>query len=119
MLASQLFRAVRVVVDLGMHLGFPIPDDAPLHGGETWSFDRAVEYVEVVAFQPRDHSLSEVKRYLGWPGQAISYKVGEREILDIRQQLEKRGGFDLKEFHRRVLEGGELRLDYLRRRLLG
>lgn len=119
MLASQLFRAVRVVIDLGMHLGFVIPEDAPLHGGDPWSFERGVDYLADVAFQPRDHSISEVKRYLGWPGQAISYKLGEREILDIRQQLEKGDGFDLAEFHRRVLVGGELRLDYLRERLLG
>lgn len=119
MLASQLFRAVRVVVDLGMHLGFAIPEEAPLHGGEPWSFERAVDYLDMIAHQPRDIAVSEVKRYLGWPGQAITYKVGEREILDIRQQLEKRGGFDLKDFHHRVLAGGELRLDYLRRRLLG
>lgn len=119
MLASQLFRAVRVVVDIGLHLGFDIPDHAPLHGGEPWTFERAVDYMDRIAFQPGDHAVSEVKRYLGWPGQAISYKVGEREILDIRQQLEKRDGFDLKEFHRRLLEGGELRLDYLRERLLG
>jgi uncharacterized protein (DUF885 family) len=119
MLASQLFRAVRVVIDLGMHLGFVIPEDAPLHAGEPWSFERGVDYLADVAFQPRDHSVSEIKRYLGWPGQAISYKVGEREILDLRQQLEKRDGFDLEEFHRQVLVGGELRLDYLRERLLG
>jgi uncharacterized protein (DUF885 family) len=119
MLASQLLRAVRVVVDIGMHLGYGIPDHAPLHGGEPWSFERAVDYLDRIAHQPRDIAVSEVKRYLGWPGQAITYKVGEREILDIRQQLEKRGGFDLKQFHHRVLAGGELRLDYLRERLLG
>lgn len=119
MLASHIFRAVRVVVDIGVHLGYSIPDDAPLHAGETWDFERAVDYIEQVGLQPRDHSESEVKRYLGWPGQAISYKVGEREILDIRRQLEGRPGFDLKDFHRRVLEGGEVRLDYLRERMLG
>lgn len=119
MLASQLFRAVRVVVDLGLHLGYRIPGEAPLHPGEAWSYDVGVDYIDRIGLQPRDVSESEVKRYLGWPGQAISYKVGEREILDIRHQLEKRSGFDLKEFHRRVLEGGELRLDHLRRRMLG
>ncbi len=119
MLASQLFRAVRVVVDIGCHLGYRIPEDAPLHPGESWSFEVAVDYIDRIGLQPRDVSESEVKRYLGWPGQAISYKVGEREIIDIRNQLEKAGSrFDLKEFHRRVLEGGELRLDHLRRRML-
>ena len=118
MLASQQFRAVRVVVDLGCHLGFPIPQESPLHPGEEWNYDRAVDYVQRIGLQPRDVAESEVKRYLGWPGQAISYKVGEREILDIRQTMERRGGFDLKEFHRRMLEGGELRLDHLRDRML-
>lgn len=118
MLASQLFRATRVVVDIGLHLGYRIPHDAPLHAGETWSFEIAVDYIDRIGLQPRDHAESEVKRYLGWPGQAISYKVGEREILDIRRELEQRPGFDLKEFHRQVLEGGEVRLDYLRERML-
>jgi uncharacterized protein (DUF885 family) len=57
-----------------------------------------------------------VKRYLGWPAQAISYKVGEREILDIRR-VAKAGsadGFDLKDFHHRLLEAGAIRLDHLR-----
>lgn len=119
MLASHLFRATRVVVDIGCHLGLPIPATAPFHAGETWNYDIAVDYIHRVGLQPRDHSESEVKRYLGWPGQAISYKVGEREILDIRHRLEEKDGrLDLKDFHRRVLEGGEVRLDYLRRRLL-
>ena len=118
MLASQMFRAVRVVVDIGSHLNMPIPADAPLHAGAAWTYGTAVDYIETVGLQPRDVAESEVTRYLGWPGQAISYKVGEREILDIRRTLEARGGFDLADFHRRVLEGGELRLDHLRERML-
>lgn len=118
MLASQLFRAIRVVVDIGCHLGLAIPPDAPLHPGETWSYPIGVEYIQHLAYQPADVSRSEVKRYLGWPGQAISYKVGEREILDIRERLRERGDFDLKDFHRRVLERGEVRLDHLRRLML-
>lgn len=118
MLASQLFRAVRVVVDLGFHLGFPIPQSAPLHAGEKWNYDRAVDYVAQIGLQPKDVSESEVKRYLGWAGQAISYKVGEREILDIRNTRQQRPDFELKSFHRHLLEGGELRLDHLRERML-
>lgn len=118
MLASQMFRAVRVVVDIGSHLGLRIPHGAPLHPATTWTYRRAVDYIETVGRQPRDVSEGEVKRYLGWPGQAISYKVGEREILDIRRILEARDGFDLGDFHRRVLQGGELRLDHLRERML-
>lgn len=119
MLASHVFRATRVVVDIGTHLGYAIPDTAPLHAGEIWGYDIAVDYIDKVGLQPRDIAESEVKRYLGWPGQAISYKVGEREILGIRNRLEQRDrAFDLKGFHRQVLEVGEVRLDYLRRRML-
>lgn len=119
MLASQQFRAVRVVVDIGLHLGYEIPDWAPMHAGSDWTFERAVDYVNLVGRKPREVSESEVRRYLGWPGQAISYKVGEREILDIRRILEERHlEFDLRDFHRRVLEAGTLRLDHLRERLL-
>ncbi len=116
LLASQLFRSTRVIVDIGCHLQKRIPDDAPLHPGGTWDYDRAVDYMEKIGLQPRDMSESEVLRYLGWPGQAISYKVGEREILDIRRQAMERekGGFDPKDFHRRLLEAGAIRLDHLR-----
>jgi uncharacterized protein (DUF885 family) len=116
LLASQLFRSTRVVVDIGTQLEKVIPSDAPLHHGEVWNYDLAVEYMERVALQPRDMAESEVKRYLGWPGQAISYKVGEREILDIREQSRAREGanLDQKEFHRRLLEAGAIRLDDLR-----
>lgn len=120
MLATHVFRAARVVVDIGMHLGYPVPDDAPLHAGEAWTFDRAVDFMHKVALQPRDYAQSEVQRYLGWPGQAISYKVGEREILALREERRARDGkaFDLKDFHHRVLGHGEMRLERLRRIVL-
>jgi uncharacterized protein (DUF885 family) len=116
LLASQLFRSTRVVVDIGTHLGKAIPPDAPLHAGETWSYEIAVDYIERVALNPRDVAESEVKRYLGWPAQAISYKVGEREILDMRSVAERKadGDLDRKDFHRRLLEAGAIRLDHLR-----
>ncbi|HEU4319303.1 MAG TPA: DUF885 domain-containing protein [Acidimicrobiia bacterium] len=111
--ASQLFRAIRVVVDIGCHLGLSIPDDAPLHGGERWTYERAVDYMNHVGLQARDVSESEVKRYLGWHGQAISYKVGEREILAMRERARSGPDFDLKEFHRRFLDAGAIRLDQM------
>lgn len=114
LLASQLLRSVRVVVDIGCHLQLTIPDHAPLHAGDVWDYERAVDYLREIALQPPDISESEVKRYLGWPGQAIAYKVGEREILDIRSRAQRRSDFDLKDFHRRVLEIGTVRLDLLR-----
>nr|WP_274387849.1 DUF885 domain-containing protein [Salsipaludibacter albus] len=121
MLASHAFRAARVVVDIGCHLDLAIPDHARLHAGERWDFDIAVDYMHRAGLQPLDVATSEVKRYLGWPGQAISYKVGERALLAIRDRLRERDGddFDLGAFHRAVLDGGALRIDHLRERLLG
>ena len=116
LLASQLFRSTRVVVDIGTQLQKTIPHSALLHPGETWDYDLAVDYMEKVGLQARDVAESEVKRYLGWPAQAIAYKVGEREILDLRERAIARqgSGFDPKDFHRRLLEAGAIRLDHLR-----
>ncbi|MDH5295094.1 MAG: DUF885 domain-containing protein, partial [Acidimicrobiia bacterium] len=74
----------------------------------------------VVGLQPRPYATSEVQRYLGWPGQAISYKVGEREILGLRDDLRRKLGsaFELKDFHNRVLGHGEMRFELLRRIVL-
>ncbi len=118
--ASQLFRATRVVVDIGTQLGLAIPDDAPLHPGEVWDHDIAVDYMEKVGLQERDVAESEVKRYLGWYGQAISYKVGEREILKMREERMVRDGvdFDVKEFHKDLLRVGAIRLDQVREYVL-
>ena len=113
LLASQLFRSTRVVVDIGCHLQLAIPDHAPLRAGETWTYEAAVDYVEHVGLQPHDVAVSEVLRYLGWPGQAISYKVGEREILAMRDRAMGSPEFEMKDFHRRMLAAGAIRLDQL------
>jgi uncharacterized protein (DUF885 family) len=115
MLASQQLRACRVVIDIGTHLGLRIPESAIVAPGEIWTYDSAVATLNRVAGLPLDVSHSEVKRYLGWPGQAISYKVGERQILAIRAAAQRTQGasFNLKEFHRRLLGWGDVRLDYL------
>ncbi|MBI2709077.1 MAG: DUF885 domain-containing protein [Actinobacteria bacterium] len=121
LLASNALRAVRVCIDIGSHLRLPIPADVPFHPGEEWTYDLAVEALEHFAFN--DHALasSEVTRYLGWPGQAISYKVGEREILRLRDEVRAREGsaFDLRAFHEQVLGSGPVGLDHLRELVLG
>ncbi len=120
MLAAQMLRACRVVIDIGSHLELPIPAGQPFHPGEPWTFETAVEMLVDYATLDDDYARSEVTRYLGWPGQAISYKVGERVILDLRDELRERQGdaFDLKEFHRRVLGHGPVGLDLLRELVL-
>ena len=116
MLAKQLYRATRVVVDIGLHLGLTIPAGAPIWAGEAWSFELATEYLRTYGFRTPDQAVSETMRYLGWPGQAIAYKLGEREILSIRAEAERRRGvaFDLKAFHDQIIGNGAMRLDLLR-----
>ena len=116
MLAAEMLRACRVVIDLGLHLGYRIPADAVFHPGEAWTFETAVEMLTNLAFLYPDYATSEVVRYLGWPGQAISYKLGARVILELRAEWRARraGEADLKEFHARVLGSGPVGLDHLR-----
>jgi uncharacterized protein (DUF885 family) len=118
MLRGQLFRAIRVVVDIGMHLGLTIPDDEAFRPGERWTPALGEEFVVGRTHLPEDFLASEITRYLGTPAQAISYKVGERVWLDCRGELQRRGDFDLKRFHAQALDLGPLGLDLLRAELL-
>ena len=115
MLAKQMYRAARVVVDIGLHLSKTVPDSSPLAAGEQWSFDNAVEFMRVYGFRTSAQARDEVLRYLGWPGQAIAYKLGERKLLAIREKAKARLGpaFDLKAFHSTVINNGAMRLDLL------
>jgi uncharacterized protein (DUF885 family) len=117
MLDGQTLRAARVIVDLGMHLELTIPADNPFgfHPGKTWTPQLGREFVgQHSRLEPAILDF-EVKRYLGWPGQAPSYKVGERIWLEARDQARARAGadFDLKAFHRVALDLGSLGLDPL------
>ena len=116
MLAKQLYRATRVVVDIGLHLELDIPAAAPIGSGEPWSFELGTQYMRRFGFRTEAQSHAEVLRYLGWPGQAISYKIGEREILSIRSESERRLGadFDLKRFHSEMIGNGAMGLAMLR-----
>jgi uncharacterized protein (DUF885 family) len=120
-LAAQGLRAVRVIVDIGMHLGKVIPEDQPgpeppYHPGERWTAELGRRFVLDRSRHPPAFMESEVLRYLGWPGQAISYKVGERVWLQARADARARHGadFDLKAFHAYALDLGPLGLDQLR-----
>ena len=115
-LEAQRFRAVRVVVDIGMHLELEIPQDQPFHPGERWTPELALEFMLARTSLDPGFASSEIDRYLGWPGQAISYKVGEREWLSIRDAASRAQGdaFDLKAFHSRALDIGPVGLARLR-----
>jgi len=116
MLDAQRFRAARVVLDIGVHLQLPCPEE---WGGGTWDAAKAWPFLQANANMPEDFLRFELDRYLGWPGQAPSYKVGERLWLEMRRDAEaaaqNRGEtFDQKRFHRRALDIGSVGLDVLR-----
>ena len=115
MLRAQAMRAVRVVVDIGLHLELDIPADERYHPGERWTPELALPFVIERSRFPADFMASEVDRYLGLPGQAISYKVGERVWLGGRDAARDRHGptFDLKSFHAYALALGPMGLDQL------
>lgn len=116
MYMAKMFRACRVVADIGMHLGYTIPPDFDFHPGEKWSWELCAEILATRGMMPRANAESEATRYAGWPAQAISYKVGERVIMDLRSQC-VRGDFTLRNFHDAVLGTGSVGLDILRDRV--
>ncbi len=118
MLDAQGLRAARVIIDIGMHLELEIPTDNPFgfHPGETWTPALGLEFMRQHCRMNDAFIRFEVSRYLGWPGQAPAYKVGERIWLAARAEAQARQGsdFDLKAFHRAALDLGSLGLDPMR-----
>jgi uncharacterized protein (DUF885 family) len=105
MLGAQAWRAVRLVVDTGIH-------------AFGWDRERAVE-LAVSAGLPRPTAEVEVDRYIAWPAQALSYKIGQRELESLRGEAAARPGYSLAAFHDRILELGTLPLPALRAEMLG
>ncbi|ASD26408.1 DUF885 domain-containing protein [Brevundimonas diminuta] len=103
-LMSYLFRAVRLVVDTGIH-------------SERWSREQAVDYMAASGAKPLDASNSEINRYSVWPGQACAYKVGHTVIARLREEAQVKPGFDLRAFHDKVLGSGSLPLAVLEGRM--
>jgi uncharacterized protein (DUF885 family) len=101
-LSSELFRAVRLVVDTGLH-------------SQGWSRDQVVEFFR--KYQPVDEPTiqSETDRYIAWPAQALSYKLGQLKFRELRDRAQKELGakFDIRSFHDEMLNGGVLPLDLL------
>jgi uncharacterized protein (DUF885 family) len=118
LLDSQSLRAARVVIDIGVHCGFAAPAEV---GGGEWTYDKAWAFLSTHANMAEGILRFELDRYLGWPGQAPSYKIGERLWLQLRDEVKDREGdaFDIKAFHRRALDIGGVGLDTLKETLLG
>ncbi len=104
MLNLDAWRACRLVVDTGMH-------------AFGWTRQQAIDFMVKNTALPEAEATNEVDRYIEWPGQALAYKVGELEILDMREDAKKRlaGKFDLRAFHDRFLESGPVPLSIAHR----
>ena len=105
-LICRALRIARVVIDIGLHMDLPAP-----HGTE-WSYENTVEYLIESAWLTRAGAESEINRYIAWPGQAITYKIGEEYWLAARTRAEQ-AGVPLVEFHERLLRSGSMPLAML------
>ena len=103
-LRDELFRAVRLVVDTGIH-------------HRRWSRERAIDYMLQNTGMPESEVVSEIERYFVMPGQACAYKIGMMKILELRQKAKAELGerFDLKQFHRVLLTNGSVPLPLMER----
>jgi uncharacterized protein (DUF885 family) len=101
-LDNEIWRACRLVVDTGIH-------------SFGWSRQQAIDFMAENTTQSTEHIAVEVDRYIVWPGQALSYKVGEMKILELRRLAEKKLGekFDIRQFHSVILDSGAVPLDML------
>jgi uncharacterized protein (DUF885 family) len=104
-LSSELFRAVRLVVDTGIH-------------SKGWSREQVVEFFRKSGAVDEPTLQSETDRYIAWPAQALSYKLGQLKIRELRERAQKELGlkFDIRKFHDEILDGGTLPLDLLEAR---
>lgn len=105
-LEADIWRAIRLVVDTGVH-------------SEAWSRDQMVQYFHDHSNIDEPSIQAEVDRYTAWPSQALSYKIGQLKILELRDRAQKALGpkFDLRAFHDQVLDAGALPLDVLEQRI--
>jgi uncharacterized protein (DUF885 family) len=106
MLSAEMHRAIRLVVDTGMHT-------------KGWTREQAIQFSLDHEAEPESSIIAEIERYMAWPGQALSYKIGQLKIRELRARAEKQLGsrFDVREFHDRVLESGCVPLRLLEQKI--
>jgi uncharacterized protein (DUF885 family) len=107
-LQDEMLRAIRLVVDTGLH-------------AKRWSRDQVVQYFRAHSALDEVDIQAETDRYIAWPGQAVAYKIGQLKILELRERAKKALGdkFDIRQFHDQVLGAGALPLDVLEARIDG
>ena len=119
MLDMQMMPAANVALDIGMHLELEIPAGTGWPAGERWNPAIAWDFLRAHSSWDDKRLRFELNRYLGWPGQVLSYKLGERAWLQARAEAKARAGdtFSLRDFHTRALSLGAMGLDPLREAL--
>ena len=102
----DIWRAIRLVVDTGVH-------------SQSWTRDQMVQYFHDHSNLDETTIQSEVDRYIGWPSQALAYKIGQRKILELRERARTALGdkFDIRAFHDQVIDAGPVPLDILEQRI--
>ncbi len=105
-LTYDMWRAVRLVVDTGIH-------------AKHWTRQQAIDYFKANAAKTEADIINEVDRYISWPGQALAYKIGQLRILELRAEAERQLGakFDIRDFHDEVLKNGAVPLDVLEKQV--
>jgi len=105
-LTYDMWRAVRLVVDTGIH-------------AKHWSRQQAIDYFKDNAAKTETDIVNEIDRYIGWPGQALAYKIGQLKLLELRAEAERTlgAGFDIRAFHDAVLANGAVPLEVLERKV--
>ncbi|MBV9695387.1 MAG: DUF885 domain-containing protein, partial [Gammaproteobacteria bacterium] len=105
-LDAEMLRAVRLVVDTGMH-------------ALRWTREQAIDFMRAATGDPDSDVIAEIERYMAWPGQALGYKLGQLRLLELRTALQRRLGarYDVREFHRAVLASGALPLALIERQV--
>jgi uncharacterized protein (DUF885 family) len=106
MLSMEMHRAIRLVVDTGLH-------------AKGWTREQAIQYSLDHEAETEAGIIAEIERYMAWPGQALAYKVGQLKIRELRSRAEQKLGanFDIREFHTQVLESGCMPLSLLERKI--
>jgi uncharacterized protein (DUF885 family) len=106
MLGNEMHRAVRLVVDTGMH-------------AKGWSREQAIQYSLENEAESRESITAEIERYMAIPGQALSYKIGQLKIIELRKRAQEKlkNKFDIKVFHQKILESGVMPLALLENKI--
>ena len=106
MLSNEMHRAIRLVVDTGIH-------------SKGWTREQAIDYSLANEAESEASIIPEIERYMAIPGQALSYKIGQLKIIELRKKAEAKMGakFDIKKFHEKVLESGALPLALLEKKI--